>query len=101
MAWRCRRISSPNVPTGRDAVELLQHREVDVRLDVAHHPGVAVPVPGAADAAGLVDDADPLDAGLAQLGAGEDPGDPAAHDHHVDLVGHGLALGDRGEGSSR
>ena len=39
----------------RDVVHLLEHRHVDVRLDVAHHARVAVPVPGAADAAGLVD----------------------------------------------
>ena len=79
------------VALGRDVVELLQHREVDVRLDVAHHARVAVPVPGAADAAGLVDDADPLDARLAQLGAGEDAGDPAADDHDVDVVGDRVA----------
>ena len=39
------------VTPGGDVVELLEHRHVDVRLDVAHHPGVAVPVPGAPDAA--------------------------------------------------
>jgi hypothetical protein len=81
----------------RDVVELLEHRQVDVRLDVAHDAGVAVPVPGAADAAGLIDDADPLDPRLAQVGAGDDPRDPPAHDHHVDLVGDGVALSHRGE----
>ena len=85
------------VAPGGDVVELLEHREVDVRLDVAHHARVAVPVPGAPDPAGLVDDADPLDAGLAELGAGEDPGDPPAHDHDVDLVGDRVALDDRRE----
>ena len=80
------------VAPGGDVVELLEHRHVDVRLDVAHHARVAVPVPGAPDAAGLVDDADPLDAGLAELGAGEDPGDPAAHDHDIDVVGDRVAL---------
>ena len=56
------------VAPGGDVVELLEHRDVHVRLDVAHDAGVAVPVPGAADAARLVDDADPLDARLAQVG---------------------------------
>ena len=85
------------VAPGGDVVELLEHRDVDVRLDVAHHARVAVPVPGAPDAAGLVDDADPLDAGLAEVGAGQDPGDPPAHDHDIDLVGDRVALDDRGE----
>ena len=75
------------VAPGGDVVELLEHGQVDVRLDVAHHARVAVPVPGAPDAARLVDDADPLDAGLAEAGAGEDPGDPPAHDDDVDVVG--------------
>ena len=44
------------IPVGGDVVELLEHREVDVRLDVAHHARVAVPVPGSADAARLVED---------------------------------------------
>ena len=85
------------VTPGGDVVELLEHRHVDVRLDVAHHPGVPVPVPGAPDAARLVDDADPLDAGLAELGAGEHPGDPPAHDHDVDLVDDRVALDERRE----
>ena len=89
------------VAPGGDVVELLEHRQVDVRLDVAHHARVAVPVPGAPDAARLVDDADPLDAGLAEVGAGQDPGDPPAHDHDVDVVGDRVALDDRREGSSR
>ena len=85
------------VAPGGDVVELLQHREVDVRLHVAHHPRVAVPVPGPPDAARLVDDADPLEAGLAELGAGKDPGDPPAHDHHVDVIGERVALDGRCE----
>ena len=63
IASRCWRISSPErVARRRDVVHLLEHRHVDVRLDVAHHARVAVPVPGAADAAGLVDQADAVDA---------------------------------------
>ena len=85
------------VAVGGDVVEFLEHREVDVRLDVAHHAGVAVPVPGATDAACLVDDADPLNAGLAELSAGEDAGDPPAHDHDIDVVDDRLALDERRE----
>src|SRR5258707_1067067 len=45
-----------------DVPELLEHRHVLVRLHVAHHAGVPVPVPGATDPAGLVDDPDALEA---------------------------------------
>ncbi len=86
------------VAASGDVVELLEHREVDVGLDVAHDTGVAVPVPGPADAARLVDDADPLDAGLAELRAGEDSGDPPAHDDDIDVVDDGIALDVRREG---
>ncbi len=85
------------VAVSGDVVELLEHRKIDVRLDVAHHPGIAVPVPGAPDAARLVDDTDPLEPGLAELGAGEDPGDPPAHDDDIDFVGDRVALDDRCE----
>src|SRR5262245_30139196 len=60
------------VASGGDVAHLLEHRHVDVRLDVAHDARVPVPVPGAADPAGLVDQADVVDAGVAQLRAGDD-----------------------------
>ncbi len=85
------------VAAGGDVIELLEHREVDVRLDVAHDARVTVPVPGAPDASRLVDDADPLEAGLAELDAGEDPGNPPAHDHDIDVVGDRVALDERCE----
>ena len=77
---------APGITPGRDVVELLEHRDVHVRLDVAHDARVLVPVPGASDAARLIDDADPLDARLAQVGARQDAGDPAPDDQDVDLV---------------
>ena len=80
-----------------DVVELLEHRQVDVGLDVAHHAGVAIPVPGSSHATGLIDDADALHTGLAELDAGEDSCDPAADDHDVDVVDDRVALGHRRE----
>ena len=71
----------------RDVAELFEQRQVDVRLDVARAPGIAVPVPGAAEVAALLDDADVLDAGLAQPRAGEQAAEAAADHDDVDLVG--------------
>jgi hypothetical protein len=44
-----------------------------------------------------IEDADPLDAGLAKAHTGEHARDAAAHDHGVDVVGDGLSGSDRGE----
>src|SRR5207244_8561907 len=69
-----------------DVADLLEEREVDVRLDVAHRAWVPVPVPRPPEVAALVDDADVAHAGLPQPGAGEQPAEAAAEDSHVDLV---------------
>ena len=71
----------------RHVAELFEQRQVDVRLDVAHRARVAVPVPGAAEVAALLDDAHVVDAGLAQPRAGQQAAEAAADDHHLDLVG--------------
>ena len=84
-------------PAG-DVVEFLKHGQVLIRLDVAHHAGIPVPVPGAPDAPGLVDDPDALDARLAQMRTRENSGDTTADDDHVGVVDDRLALGVRGEG---
>ena len=86
------------VPRRRDVVHLLQHRHVDVGLDVTHHAGVAVPVPGAPDAPGLVDQHDLPQTGVAQLGPDDHAGHPGADDGDVDVLGDRLALGERGVG---
>jgi hypothetical protein len=54
-----------------DVAHLFQERQVDVRLDVALRAGVAVPVPGAAEVAALLDQAQVVEAALAQARAGE------------------------------
>jgi hypothetical protein len=71
---------------GRDAAELLEQRQIDVRLDVAHRAGVAVPVPGAPEVAALLDDPDVLYARLAQPRAGEEAPEAAADHERLDLV---------------
>jgi len=76
----------------RHVADLLEQRQVDVGLDVACRPRVPVPVPGAAEVAALLDDADVVDAGLAQAGPGEEAPEAAADDQHLDLVGERISF---------
>ena len=76
----------------RHVADLFEQRQVHVRLDVARCARVAVPVPGAAEVAALLDHADVVDARLAQPGAGEQAAEAAADDQHLDLVGQRLAF---------
>ena len=72
---------------GRHVAELLEQRDVDVGLDVAGDPRVPVPVPGAADVGGLVDQPHALDAEFAQPRPGQQAAETGADDRDVDLVG--------------
>jgi hypothetical protein len=74
------------VLAARDEADFLQQRQVHVALHVAGGAGVAVPVPGAAEVAALLDDAQVLDAGLAQAGTDQQPAEAAADDGHLHLV---------------
>ena len=57
------------------------------KLAVSHmRARVAVPVPGAAEVAALLDDAD-VDAGFLQAGAGDQSGEPASDEGGRDVVG--------------
>ncbi len=71
---------------GRDVTQLLEQRDVDVGLDVAGDARIAVPVPGSADVGGLVDQAQALDAELAQPRPREQPTEAGSDDRHVHLV---------------
>ena len=64
---------------------LLEERHVDHRRGVALRAGIAVPVPGAAESAALLHDADIADAGFGQPGGGHQAGESAAdeRDRHV------------------
>ena len=71
---------------------LLEQRHVHEARRVALGAGVAVPVPGAAEVAALLDDADVVDAGLLDAGAGDEPREAAADERDRHVVGLGLAL---------
>ena len=77
---------------GRHVPGLFEQRQVDERRGVALRTGVAVPVPRAAEVAALLDDADVVDAGLLQRGAGDQTGEPAADEGDGDLVEQRLPL---------
>jgi len=72
-------------------LELFEQRKVDVGLDVAGQARVAVPVPGAAEVAALLEDAEVLHPALAQARPGQEAAEAAADQRQVDLVGEGLA----------
>ena len=82
----------------RDVLHVLEHRHVDVGLDVAHHARVAVPVPGPADSTCLVDQPDLGHPDPPELRARHQTGNARTDDGHVDLVGERLPFGEGGEG---
>ena len=70
---------------GGDRADLLEERQVDVRLDVARRTRVAVPVPGAPEVTAPLEDEEVVDALLRQARRGEHPGEPATDDHDIGL----------------
>ena len=74
---------------------LFEQRHVDERRGVALRAGIAVPVPGTAEVAGLVDDADVVDPGFLDPRARHQAREPAADERERDVVAQRLALDDR------
>ena len=75
-----------------DEAGFLEQRQIDVAFDIAGGAGIAVPIPGAAERAALLDQPDVLDARLAQPRAGEQPAEAAADHHDFLLVGERRAI---------
>ncbi len=75
----------------RDEVELLEHRDVAVRIVVALDSGEPVPVPDAAEVPTHLDDADVVDAGLLEVRGRQQSRDTAAEDGDLDVLGDRLA----------
>ena len=76
----------------RDVAELFEEREIDVRLDVAHRAGIAIPVPRAAEVAALLDQPDVLHAAFAEPCTGEQPAEAASDHDDVGVVGQRLPV---------
>src|SRR6266481_5682029 len=79
------------VPLLRDIAGLFEQRQIDVRLYIALRTRIAIPVPGAAEIATLLDDADTLHAGFAESRCREQAAEAAADDHNFDRVVQRLA----------
>lgn len=81
-------LGARRVPVGRHGPQLLEQRQVDVGFDVAVQARVPVPVPGAADAAGRLDDADRVggEPGLHEAGREYHTAHPRPRDQEFDLV---------------
>ena len=73
---------------GGHVARLLEQREVDGGIDVAHATRVAVPVPGATEVGRLLDDAEVGDAALDEVDPGEHPGPPPAEDDDLHVLDH-------------
>ena len=78
------------VVAGGHIVHLVEERQIVVRHHVARDARIPVPVPGAADVGASFDDADALDALLAEAGRREQRREPTADEEHVDHLAVGV-----------
>ena len=79
----------------RHVAGFFEQRHIDHRRRIALRAGIPVPVPGAAEIAALLDDADIPDAGFGQPRGGGEPGKAAADEGKGDVVGLRIARRDR------
>ncbi len=82
----------PRVLLDRHVAHFFEQRQIDVRLDIARRPRIAVPVPSPAEVAALLDDPNALDPGFTQPRRNQQPAEPTADDDDIDLVGQRRTL---------
>ena len=76
----------------RDVAHVFEHWHVDIGFDVARSARVAVPVPDAAEVAGLVDDDEVRDAAVGQFRRRLQAPEPRADDGDLNVANDGRAL---------
>jgi hypothetical protein len=76
---------------GRHVAGFLEHRQVDVRLDVAHAARVPIPVPRPTEVSRLLDDVEVGDAQLGEVDRAEHAAEATADDDGVGFLDHRLA----------
>src|SRR5262249_18277668 len=76
----------------RHVAELLEQRQIDVRLDITGRARVAVPVPGPAHVATLLDQPDIVDPGLAQPRPHQETAEATTHHDASTVVREGRPL---------
>ena len=79
----------------RHVAGLFEQRQIAIGIVVALDAGIAVPVPDAAEIAGMIDVAEVGDAGLGQVIGGQDAAEAAAENGDVDLLDNRIARFDR------
>ena len=85
-------LEARRVLLGREVAGLVEQQHVGVGLDIARDARIAVPVPGAADVAAPLTEADVGEAGLRELVPEQETGEAGADDDDIALVGQRLAL---------
>jgi hypothetical protein len=71
---------------GGDVARLFEERKINVGFRIAGGARIAVPVPGAAEVAGLLDEPQVGDPGITQPRADQQPGEAAADHGDLDVV---------------
>ncbi len=85
-------LGSLAIALARHGPDLFEQRQITVGLDVTGDARVAIPVPGPADIAALLDDSQVLDPLLAKTRTGQESTEATADQHHVDLFRDGRSL---------
>jgi hypothetical protein len=86
-------LRSVRILLGRPVTDLFQQRQIDHRGRVALRPRIAVPVPGTAKIAALLDDADILDARFLQAGPRDKTREAPADEREGHVITLGRTLG--------
>ena len=88
-------LGAAGVFRSRHVAGFFEQRQIDVALGVAGRAGIAVPVPGAAEVAAFLDDADVIETGFAQARGRQQAAEAAADHQYLDVAHDRLAAEQR------